>query len=664
MPYNGTGGYTLPTVYKAFPDTTILNVQHNTPLEDIQQALSQVLLKDGRAPMTGPLRLFRKSELTDEPIRRDETSDAGRAIMIAADKAAQRTFMEVPSVAEMNAADAATAALETRSRRRLDRADATDIMVAPESVRWAFYESGSLFPGILPWQDNTNATAVLTNQFIDETIDEHARYGIDRLLWIKAEQFGYAMFPFTFTPWTDDQAGRALQSWQNASPAGWIPTNNAILRALDRADANGFKIVIGLGNCGDDWLSVDVVLPGTTVSALTSAALAAIPKATRVATAIARQCQMAQDLFNQFGSHPGFAGFYITHEPDNVTACTALMKGTIVDGGGGFPGVGTHRLPNGSPVEVWVSPADVDDFPAANASAATWEAWVAQLRSWGATHIVPQDAVGSGEDINGVPTWNPANRLAMMRDYAAQWARAAEILNCPGLSDGQAVLMGINLEMFQMDGPGYTNPYPAAGTRLIEQIAKTADRLRYVGFYGIFPYAMRSSLSRRLPQSYSGKTDFRTRADALDAFATTFIVAERRRRAGAAVAAPLVTMREDLTTRSVAGGASGAFNLPKIYPQHRSTRHLVRLTLHVSRIYNGFVSVSDVTLFPTVNGVNQTARGGLFGVTGALIDAPFTMEFEVAHEGAAYVIGWRATVLGGSPAFTVTKAYAYITDVR
>jgi hypothetical protein len=59
MPYSSSGLYTLPSSYKATPDTTIFSSsQHNTPLEDIKEALNLSFLRDGRAPMTGQLTLF------------------------------------------------------------------------------------------------------------------------------------------------------------------------------------------------------------------------------------------------------------------------------------------------------------------------------------------------------------------------------------------------------------------------------------------------------------------------------------------------------------------------------------------------------------------------------------------------------------------------------
>lgn len=57
MPFNPGGVFSLVASYFAQPGTTIRTEQHNPPLEDIGAALSQVLIRDGRAPMTGALNM-------------------------------------------------------------------------------------------------------------------------------------------------------------------------------------------------------------------------------------------------------------------------------------------------------------------------------------------------------------------------------------------------------------------------------------------------------------------------------------------------------------------------------------------------------------------------------------------------------------------------------
>jgi hypothetical protein len=60
MPYDSNGNYTLPGSYFVENGDTVLPVQHNPPLEDIQAALSSVILRSGVAPMSGDLKMGTK----------------------------------------------------------------------------------------------------------------------------------------------------------------------------------------------------------------------------------------------------------------------------------------------------------------------------------------------------------------------------------------------------------------------------------------------------------------------------------------------------------------------------------------------------------------------------------------------------------------------------
>jgi microcystin-dependent protein len=50
MPFDSNGKYSLPPIYKATTGEKVLAEQHNIPLEDIAQALSQCLKRDGSTP--------------------------------------------------------------------------------------------------------------------------------------------------------------------------------------------------------------------------------------------------------------------------------------------------------------------------------------------------------------------------------------------------------------------------------------------------------------------------------------------------------------------------------------------------------------------------------------------------------------------------------------
>lgn len=55
MPRNGSGNYSLPPVYLATPGTTVRSEQHNIPLQDLAQSMTDSLPRNGSAPMTGNL---------------------------------------------------------------------------------------------------------------------------------------------------------------------------------------------------------------------------------------------------------------------------------------------------------------------------------------------------------------------------------------------------------------------------------------------------------------------------------------------------------------------------------------------------------------------------------------------------------------------------------
>lgn len=57
MPYNPAGLFSLVASYLAQPGAAIRTEQHNPVFEDVAAGMSSVLLRDGRAPMTGPLNM-------------------------------------------------------------------------------------------------------------------------------------------------------------------------------------------------------------------------------------------------------------------------------------------------------------------------------------------------------------------------------------------------------------------------------------------------------------------------------------------------------------------------------------------------------------------------------------------------------------------------------
>ncbi|MBB3772016.1 hypothetical protein FHS55_002625 [Angulomicrobium tetraedrale] len=57
MTYDANGIYSLPVGYRVTVGDDVLPSQHNPPFEDVEAALSLLLLRDGRAAMTGALEM-------------------------------------------------------------------------------------------------------------------------------------------------------------------------------------------------------------------------------------------------------------------------------------------------------------------------------------------------------------------------------------------------------------------------------------------------------------------------------------------------------------------------------------------------------------------------------------------------------------------------------
>lgn len=127
MPRNANGIYSLPSVYQATPGTTIRSEQHNVPFEDVAQALTNSLPRDGAAPMTGALNmgLNRINQLglgvsNTDAARMDQVTPRSAFLLSASALSLAANEMVYASGANV----AAKTALTAFARTLLDDADA------------------------------------------------------------------------------------------------------------------------------------------------------------------------------------------------------------------------------------------------------------------------------------------------------------------------------------------------------------------------------------------------------------------------------------------------------------------------------------------------------------------------------------------------------------
>jgi microcystin-dependent protein len=94
LPFDSNGNHSLPAGYQAVKGQTIQATQHNPPLEDLSAALSQTLVRDGRAAMTGDLNMgefgisnMRAAEADDEAVNKAQMDQSLPPIGIVMDYA-------------------------------------------------------------------------------------------------------------------------------------------------------------------------------------------------------------------------------------------------------------------------------------------------------------------------------------------------------------------------------------------------------------------------------------------------------------------------------------------------------------------------------------------------------------------------------------------------
>jgi hypothetical protein len=205
---------------------------------------------------------------------------------------------------------------------------------------------------------------------------------------------------------------------------------------LDEADRLGMRVFLGVGRQGDTnllWEFDDAGWPGR------------LERALSIAKAV------ADDLHRAFGQHPSFAGWYLSHEMNDLHRSRAYYDPLAIH----CRSLGTARKvmisPSGTPI---LTPEDIRDCQV--------------------DIFAYQDAVGAGY----VPyryTYDSSQRLAMLdeiyRDYALK-------------HQGTGKEIWANLEVWQMDGKsGYARPFPASWDRVRKQIETEAPHVSLLSAY-------------------------------------------------------------------------------------------------------------------------------------------------------------------------------------
>ncbi len=237
---------------------------------------------------------------------------------------------------------------------------------------------------------------------------------------------------------------------------------------LTEADRLGMQVFLGLGRGGDTPLLWDFDKPGWHE---------------RNEKAIALGKRIASDLATEFGRHPSFGGWYLTHEMNDLSRASVYYDPLAEF---------CHSLSPRKPVLV--------------APAGTPIITKESLMKSKVDIFAYQDAVGAGY-VPYKNTYDPDKRIAMLGKTYAQYARWHAETGKRIWSD---------LEVWEMNGKqGYSGAYPAAFERVKRQIEIEAPHVEMLTGYAWHGYLQspNASAERPIPKARELFEAYRKRID-------------------------------------------------------------------------------------------------------------------------------------------------------
>lgn len=285
-----------------------------------------------------------------------------------------------------------------------------------------------------------------TERNIRTHIDSMKRLGINVLIIAYVEYQGTFFYPSAIDFFDNDVQRMARGSECPMDLVGII---------LSQADRNGMHVFLGIGRGGDTYLLWQVEKEGW---------------AARNAAALDLGKRIARELWERYGSHPSFYGWYLTHEMNDLARASAYYD-PMAD----F----CHSLSPDMPVLVAPAGTPLLDRKTLTESRVDIFAY--------------QDAVGSGY-VPYKNTFNPENRIAMLEEIYTKYR---------SWHAGTRKHLWSDLEIWEMDGSqGYAGSYPPAFSRVKRQIGIEAKYVQMLTGYAWFGFM-------RPPESRGGKVDAR-----------------------------------------------------------------------------------------------------------------------------------------------------------
>ncbi len=221
---------------------------------------------------------------------------------------------------------------------------------------------------------------------------------------------------------------------------------------LEEADRLDMQVFLGLGRGGDTPLLWEFDKPDWIE---------------RNKKAIELGKQVASDLETKFGRHSSFAGWYLTHEMNDLTRASAYYDPLAEFCHSLGPRKPVLVAPSGTPIitNESLAKSKIDIF-------------------------AYQDAVGAGY-VPYANTYDPEKRIAMLDKVYAQYAL---------WHAGTGKRIWSDLEIWEMDGKqGYSGAYPAAFDRVRRQIAIEVPHVEMLTGYAWHGYLQPPNASAEKP---------------------------------------------------------------------------------------------------------------------------------------------------------------------
>ena len=354
-----------------------------------------------------------------------------------------------------------------------------------------------LSPSVQEFEDDAG-NVKMTELYLREVVDDMHDAGVDTIVIMYVEYFGFWFFPRNSYDF-DYDTGTAGQYWHTKLSDPRVENFDPLDVILSQAEVNGQHVFIGLGRNGDTSLIEDLLTEYNGASVPLKYGLTVNQ---RVDVAVSRTQQVAYEISVAYGGYSSFSGWYLSHEISHLESGNSYLSKVTQNGVIPLRSYGKPILI--SPADT----ADISSFTAGNSILVS-----------GVDIVAPQDAVGAGTDfVNNVYTFNQNIPISQINAVFTNWKNAVTVANNWLANNGNPrpqIKLWSNTEMWEMDGPLYEKDYPTKIRRVVKQLEQYSNIVEKHSFNAWFGMVDSGATSLSPVQNHHGRTDVKDRAEGL-----------------------------------------------------------------------------------------------------------------------------------------------------